>query len=159
MGRKTDLDALLVKLLNSRRVAALGTQGLDGSPFVSMVPFTKLIGESTVVIHVSSLAPHTANMEKNSTVSLMIMAKEPLKKMVHALPRVTFKGEAKSLSTDTPEWNTARTAYLRRFPEAMPMTLLDDFKFIEIQLNFAHQVAGFGAARSLDKVLLKTIFT
>jgi hypothetical protein len=47
-------------------------------------------------------------------------------------------------------WHSARAAYLQRFPEAEPLTELGDFRFVDIDLESAHQVAGFGAARSLD---------
>ena len=47
-------------------------------------------------------------------------------------------------------WLSARRAYLTRFPEAEPMTQLGDFMFVGIAVAGARQVAGFGAARSLD---------
>jgi len=48
------------------------------------------------------------------------------------------------------EWSQARQAYLARFPDAQPMTELGDFMFVGIAVQGARQVAGFGAARSLD---------
>jgi heme iron utilization protein len=40
--------------------------------------------------------------------------------------------------------------YLARFPEAAPMTQLADFQFLRLRPLGARQVAGFGAARSLN---------
>jgi heme iron utilization protein len=69
---------------------------------------------------------------------------------VHALPRVTLEGRVEVLVPASPGWEACRLAYLARFPEAEPMTRLSDFNFMAIHVTSARQVAGFGAARSLD---------
>ena len=69
---------------------------------------------------------------------------------VHALPRVTLQGQAEQLVPESPAWTSSRATYLERFPEAVPMTQLGDFMFVAIHLTGARQVAGFGAARSVD---------
>ena len=144
------LALALRALLNNQRVAALGTLGTDGHPFVSMVPFAVDNRSGTVVIHVSGLAPHTRNLQTSPKVSLMVMQAEVTGEAVHALPRVTLEGTAAVIPTESPMWHSARTAYLQRFPEAEPLTELGDFRFVDIDLESAHQVAGFGAARTLD---------
>jgi putative heme iron utilization protein len=137
------------------RVAALGTREADGSPFVSMVPFAMDPFDATLVIHVSELAPHTSNLKQNSLVSVLIMQAPIEGEPVHALPRVSFKGHAKTLQlptnskADEEDLHRARNEYLKRFPEATPMTELGDFRFVRIRLVEARQVAGFGAARTL----------
>jgi hypothetical protein len=70
---------------------------------------------------------------------------------VHAVPRVTFDGVASVPERDGPFWLACRDAYLERFPEARMMTQLGDFKFVAIEVKGARQVAGFGAARSIDE--------
>ena len=70
---------------------------------------------------------------------------------VHALPRVTLDGLARVLEAGTPAWETCQAEYVKRFPEAEFMTQLGDFKFVAIELKGARQVAGFGAARSIDE--------
>ena len=72
-------------------------------------------------------------------------------KPVHALPRVTLDGRARVLEAGTPAWETCQAAYVKRFPEAEFMTQLGDFRFVAIELKGARQVAGFGAARSIDE--------
>ncbi len=151
------LALALRTLLSNQRVAALGTLGAVGHPFVSMVPFAIDNRSGTVVIHVSGLAPHTRNLKASSKVSLMVMQAEVAGESVHALPRVTFEGTAAIIPPDSPMWASARTAYLQRFPEAEPMTELEDFRFVDIDLESAHQVAGFGAARTLDADALAQI--
>jgi len=137
-------------LLNTQRVAALGTLGDDGLPFVSMVPYALEPGRACLVIHVSGLAAHTRNLQAAPQVSLLVMQAEVAGAPVHALPRVTLIGQATVLARDSAAWLDGRSAYLARFPEAEPMTQLGDFMFVAVHLAGARQVAGFGAARSLD---------
>ncbi|WP_114971062.1 HugZ family protein [Rhodoferax ferrireducens] len=144
-------------LLNTQRVAALGTLGEDGLPFVSMVPFAVEPLGACLVIHVSGLAVHTRNLQVSPNVSLLVMQAEVAGEPVHALPRVTLIGQATVLERDSAEWTQSRAAYLARFPEAEPMTQLGDFMFVAIHLAGARQVAGFGAARSLDAQTLESV--
>jgi hypothetical protein len=81
---------------------------------------------------------------------LLVMAAETLGEPVHALPRVTLDVVAETPLRDGPDWLAAREAYLTRFPEAEPMTTLGDFRFMLLRPTGARQVAGFGAARSVD---------
>lgn len=143
------LTQALRDLLLSRRTAALGTLSGDGEVFVSMVPFAVDADTQTLVIHVSALAAHTANMQRNPRVSLMVSAAEVPGEPVHALPRVTLDGSASTVDPASPSLQKARQAYLARFPEAAPMTELGDFRFVRLHLLGARQIAGFGAARSL----------
>lgn len=150
MAHEPRLTLALRTLLNAQRVAALGTLGADGTPFVSMVPFALDPVTGRVVIHVSGLAPHTRNLQTSPRVSLMVMQAEVVGEPVHALPRVTFLGAAQALHPESADAAQARAAYLARFLEAEPMTQLGDFMFVAIAVTGAHQVAGFGAARALD---------
>jgi len=157
MSHEPRLTHDLRTLLNTQRVAALGTLGDDGLPFVSMVPFALEPLSACLVIHVSGLAAHTRNLQISPKVSLLVMQAEVAGEPVHALPRVTLIGQAMVLERDSAEWMQSRTAYLARFPEAEPMTLLGDFMFVAIHLTGARQVAGFGAARSLDAETLQSV--
>ena len=148
------LTKALHTLLSTQRVATLGTCNEDGTPFVSMVPFAIDPVAGAVVIHVSGLAPHTRNLQLAPHVSLLVMEPEAPGAPVHALPRVTLEGKASVLPPGDADWTSARTAYLARFPEAEPMTQLGDFRFVAISLSGARQVAGFGAARSVDAATL-----
>lgn len=144
------LSRALREMLNSRRVASLGTLNAEGRPFVSMVPFAIDPVGACLVIHVSLLAPHTGHLLANPAVSMMVMQPEVAGEPVHALPRLSMDGTAARLPPDTPGWMTARSAYLARFPEAEPMTQLADFSFVAVYPTSARQVAGFGIARPLE---------
>lgn len=150
MSTEHSLTHALRELLQQQRTAALGTLSADGAPFVSLVPYAIDAQQACLVIHVSGLAAHTGNLQREPRVSLLVqhnaMAQEP----VHALPRVTLLAHAELLPPEAPEALDCRAVYLQRFPEAQPMTALGDFRFVRLHLQGARQVAGFGAARSLD---------
>jgi heme iron utilization protein len=151
MAHESRLSRELRSLLHGQRVAALGTLGEHGAPLVSMVPFAVEPSQACIVIHVSNLAAHTRNLQAAPAVSLLVMRAEVRGEPVHALPRVTLEGHATVLLPGSPAWQACRDAYLNRFAEAQPMTRLDDFMFVAIHVSAARQVAGFGAARSIDK--------
>ena len=144
------LTLALRSLLNTQRVAALGTLDVAGQAFVSMVPFAIDGSSGTLVIHVSGLAAHAGNLERTPRVSLLVMQAEVAGEPVHALARVTLEGLAAVLEVQSAAWASAKSAYLARFPDVEYMTQLGDFRFVAIFVTGARQVAGFGAARSID---------
>ena len=150
MSHEPRLNHVLRALLRAQRVAALGTLSEDGLPFVSMVPFAIEPHSGQVVIHVSGLAAHTRNLQQFSAVSLLVMQAEQADAPVLGLQRVTLEGTAAVLEQDSALWHAARASYLARFADALPLTALGDFVFVGIDVTAARQVAGFGAARSLD---------
>jgi putative heme iron utilization protein len=150
MPHEPRLTAALRTLLNTQRVAALGTLGEDGHAFVSMVPFAIDGTSGHLVIHVSGLAAHARNLERTPRVSLLVLQAEVAGEPVHALPRVTLDGTATVLDVDSLAWASARSAYLARFADVEYMTQLGDFRFVAIAVSGARQVAGFGAARSIE---------
>lgn len=156
MSHVPRLTRELGALVDSRRVAALGTIGDDGAPLVSMVPYALERQLGCFVIHVSELAAHTHNLRARARVSLLVAQGEAEGQPVHALPRATFDGVARVPTRDGAEWQACRAAYLARFPEAEPMTHFGDFRFVAIEPAGARQVAGFGSARSIgaDEVKL-----
>lgn len=151
------LTLALRQLLARQRVAALATLDAQGLPFVSMVPFAVDPDTGYLVLHVSGLAPHTGNLLRTPQVSVLIMQAEVTGEPVHALPRVSLEGVAAVLQPQEAAWASGRAAYLARFPEAESMTQLGDFRFVGIAIHAARQVAGFGAARSLDAADLQQV--
>ncbi|MFZ2492276.1 MAG: pyridoxamine 5'-phosphate oxidase family protein, partial [Thermoanaerobaculia bacterium] len=140
-----DARTTLLDLVTHRRTASLGTLH-RGEPAVSMVPYALLPDGSGLVIHVSRLASHTADLLASPRVSVMIAAAEeeggdggP-----QALPRIAIRGDAVELAGD--EADEAREAYLARFPSAAPIFELGDFLLIAIRPESVRVIAGFGAA-------------
>jgi putative heme iron utilization protein len=150
MATEHSLTRALRELLASQRTAALGTLDEHGAPFVSMVPFAVDRVDHSLVIHVSGLAAHSRNLQRSPRVSLLVCQAEVAGEPVHALPRVTLDATALVAEPGSPEALACRAVYLARFPDAEPMTTLGDFRFVRLRASGARQVAGFGAARSLD---------
>ena len=154
------LGRALRALLHTRRTAALGTLDVqDGAPFVSMTPYAIDTAQQRLVIHVSGLAAHTANMAVHPRVSVLVAAGEAEGAPVHDLPRVTLEGVAHTPVPGSPGHASARAAYLARFPDAEMMTALPDFRFVTIAVTGARQVAGFGSARSVGPEELAQILS
>lgn len=154
-SHESRLARALRELLGQRRVASLATVHADGTPFVSMVPYAIEPTLGVLVLHVSGLAAHTGNMASQPLTACLVTAPEVDGEPVHALPRVTLHTRAEMLPPDHPTAGLCRAAYLARFPEAAPMTMLPDFRFVALHLLSARQVAGFGTARSVDADELK----
>jgi putative heme iron utilization protein len=148
-------------LIQSRRVAALGTldAAQSAQPFVSMVPYAVWPQAAALVVHLSGLAAHTRNLQTHPQASLLVMAGEVAHEPVHALQRVTLDVVAETPKRDSDTWRAARGVYLARFPEAEPMTELGDFRFVLLRPAGARQVAGFGAARSVDADEIRRVLT
>ena len=159
MSHESRLDRLLRELLESQRVAALGTVGEEGEPFVSMTPYALVPELGGLVIHVSGLAAHTRHLHHRPRVSAMVMQPEVAGEPVHALHRVTLDAQAQVLEPSSAAWQVARGVYLNRFPDAAMMTELPDFRFVLLQISHARQVAGFGAARTLDSEALSFVLS
>lgn len=141
-------QALLRQLLRTRLTAALGTVH-KGDPFVSMVPYALHGDAPDFLVHVSTLSPHTRQMQAHPRVSLMVVEGEDSGTEPQALPRVTVQGEARQLLAGDPGIEGARAAYLARFPSSELMFTLGDFSLFAIRPQSVRVVAGFGRAHSL----------
>ncbi|TNF60337.1 MAG: pyridoxamine 5'-phosphate oxidase [Burkholderiales bacterium] len=144
------LTRLLAHLLRVQRVATLGTLDAHGMPQLSLVPYALDAADPALVIHVSALAAHTGAMNRQPVTALMVHESEPAEGPVHALHRVSLVTRATLLAPSDPDVPRLRGLYLQRFPQAQPITELGDFRFVRLRPQEARQVAGFGAARSLQ---------
>ena len=154
MASEHSLTRALRALVHSQRTAALGTLDAEGEVFVSRVPFAIDAANGSLVIHVSGLAAHTGNLIRHPRASLLIAQSETPGEPVHALPRVSIDVMAEACAPDSAPARACCAVYLSRFPDAEPMTQLGDFRFIRLQPLGARQVAGFGAARSVDALTI-----
>jgi len=114
-----------------------------------MVPFALVSDGSAFILHVSGLAAHTSDMLAEPRVSLLIAEPEGSGVPPQALPRATVLGNARQLSAESTEYESARGAYLTRFPDSAPMFGLGDFSLFAIAPSTVRWVAGFGQALSL----------
>jgi putative heme iron utilization protein len=125
------------KLLREGRSGALASlMPGSGDPYCSLVNVaTESSGAPLLLL--STLALHTKNMLADNRVSLMLDERKDGDPLEGA--RVMLMGAA--AATDDP---AARTAYLRRHPEAEMFANFGDFAFYRMETKRAHLVAGFG---------------
>ncbi|MFM8579830.1 MAG: pyridoxamine 5'-phosphate oxidase family protein [Planctomycetaceae bacterium] len=145
------VNDVLRSLLLERSTAALATLA-DGRPAASMIPFAVHIGPDGVrlVTHVSGLAGHTRGMLACPEVCLLVTAPESVDAIPQAIARVSLPALATFIPEDHPEWETLKSAYLAKFPQAADLFQLGDFSLVAFVPGRARLVAGFARAVSLD---------
>lgn len=141
---------VLQSLLFQQRVAALGTLDEHGHPQVSMVPFALDRETGHLVIHVSTLSTHTANLRKQAAAGLMVMQPEQVDTGVHALPRVSLQMEASFVDRDAALYEQTKEIYITRFPDMAFMTDFADFTLVRLAPRSVRLISGFGAARKIE---------
>jgi putative heme iron utilization protein len=145
------LDLALKGLLLGRLTAVLGTLDERGEVSLSMVPYAIDPQTGDCVLLVSGLAAHTRQLHVHARASLLVTEREDTAENVHALARVSLEVEASWPAPDTDSARQAAAVYLARHPGAEMLTQLPDFRWVRLHPLQARHVAGFGAARSLDR--------
>ena len=143
-----DTSATLRRLLATQPVAALATLH-RGEPAVSMVPFVLPPRSAQVLIHVSALATHTADMLAHPRIGLLVMADASSGVSPQALPRVSLQADAQQLTVGSEQHAQARAQYAARFPDSAVTFELADFSIFLLNPVSARLVGGFGRAYSL----------
>jgi putative heme iron utilization protein len=151
------LDTALLQLLRKCPVGTLATLDAQGAPAVSLVPFALDGDRGDLVILISALAAHTAQLQAHPRAAVLLHADPQTADNVHALPRVSLEVEAVWPEPDTADSARAAAVYLARHPAAALLTQLPDFRWVRLRLLRGRQVAGFGAARSVDRQHLQTL--
>ena len=139
MKPDSPFDARLAakKLLREARSGALATlMAGAGEPYCSLVNVASAPDGAPLLL-LSKLAVHTKNIRADSRVSLMLDERKEGDPLQGA--RVMLMGRL--AATEVP---SARTAYLRRQPEAEMFAGFADFSFYRMAVSRAHLVAGFG---------------
>lgn len=153
MTLELDLQQKLAQILRGNRIAALGTLR-SGTPSVSMVAYAIADDFSAIYLHVSHLAQHTQDMEKDKHVSLMVFEPDDEREDPQTLARVTVRGVAEILPLGVPGYMPARNLYLARFPRSEPMFEFGDFGLWRVTPKGGRFVAGFARAFNLTADLL-----
>lgn len=146
----TNSEQVLIRLLRTQRVAALGTLR-DGAPLVSQVLFAAAPDFSAFFMHISRLAQHTQDILSDPRVSLMIADTDDGTRDPLQLARVSIRGEAAIIAPGTDQHVIARAVYLAKFPQAAINFQLGDFALYGIEPRAARYVAGFGKAFNLRR--------
>ncbi len=138
---------LLRRLLAEQTTAALATLH-RGDPAVSMVPFATEPG--ALLLHVSALATHTADMQSHPVVSLLLTAEAAADVPPQARARAALTGQAQFIARDNDaDYAAARDRYLARFASAAMMFELADFSLVRVTVRSARVIGGFAQATSL----------
>jgi len=124
-------EQTLARLIRQTRVAALGTLH-EGGPNLAMVAYSFAEDFSAFYIHVSKLGKHTADMENDPRVGLLITETDDRRPDPQTLARVSLRGVAEILPPDDPGYAQVKKNYLERFPEAEQLFSLGDFNIWRI---------------------------
>lgn len=149
-------EKLLAHIISNTRVAALGTMR-DEAPRVSMVAFVAAPDFSAFYIHVSRIAQHTVDMQKNKQVSLLITETDDGRVDPQTLARISIRASAIFMENGEPGHAPIKNQYIERFPESGPLFKLADFGLWRIKPKGARFVAGFSKAFNLSPETLQKV--
>jgi heme iron utilization protein len=149
-------EKLLIHILANVRTASLGTMQ-DEEPRVSMVAFVPAHDFSAYYIHISRLAQHTVDMQKNRQVSLLIAEPDDGRADPQTLARLSIRGSAEFMENGQPGYTPVKAMYIERFPASEPLFQFADFGLWRIKVKSARFVAGLAKAFNLTPETLKKI--
>jgi heme iron utilization protein len=149
-------EKLLANLIRNTRLAALGTLR-DEAPLLSMVAFVTPQDFSAFFIHVSRLAQHTVDMQKDKHVGLLISETDDGRSDPQTLVRVSIRGSAEIIQNGEPGFTPLKEMYLARFPETVPLFKLADFSFWRIKPKGGRFVAGLEKAFNITPDTLQKV--
>jgi putative heme iron utilization protein len=149
-------EKLLVHLLTNVRIAALGTIR-DEAPRVSMVSFVPAQDFSMYYVHVSRLAQHTVDMQKNKQVGLLITEADDGRADPQMLARLSIRGSAEFMENGEPGYSPVKALYIERFPASESLFKLADFGLWRIKPKGARFVAGLSKAFNLTPEILQKV--
>ncbi len=140
-------------LWRKARQASLATMSRDGMPFNSWAGIAPDRRTGAIVLLLSDLAVHSANLKGDPRASLLIVgcgadigdsgADDQL-----SPPRLTLVGHILVAG----DRETAAPIYLERHPGAAGYAGFGDFRFYRFAPQSAHLVAGFGRIADIDPV-------
>jgi putative heme iron utilization protein len=136
------------RLLRESSTAALGTLLPNGAPYVSLVTTASLPNGSPLLL-LSNLARHTANIENDSRVSLLLTEEHVDNPLENA--RVSISGQIAKMAAPT-----AQRRFLSHHPSAETYAGFGDFGFWRLEISTARLIAGFGRIVDLRPQQLQT---
>jgi putative heme iron utilization protein len=144
-----ETSRLLAGLLRKERIAHLATLR-ERAPMASMTLYLAAEDFSAFFVHVSRLAWHTQDMEREARVALSVAETDDKRADPFTLMRVTIRGEAARIA----EEDALKARWLARFPAQAVNFELPDFAFWRIAPRDARFVAGFGRIHNLSAAQL-----
>ena len=147
---------LLRDLLSVRRVLALSVLA-GGEPIIGLLPFAVTPNRSALVIHASRLARHSRGLRDGAPFDALIHLPDTPDADPLQIPRVTLQGIVRVLSSDRPESEADRRAYIEKLPAAEDLLGFADFHFYRLEIRSGRLVAGFAQAVSFTADTLRQI--
>ena len=144
-----ETSRLLAGLLRSQRTAHLATLR-ERAPMASMTLYLAAADFAAFYVHVSRLAWHTQDMEREARVALSVAEADDGREDPFTLMRITVRGEATRIGEDA----ALQARWLARFPAQAINFELPDFSFWRIAPRDARFVAGFGRIHNLSAAQL-----
>jgi putative heme iron utilization protein len=144
-----ETSRLLAGLLRAQRIAHLATLR-ERAPMASMTLYLASEDFGGFFVHVSRLAWHTQDMERDAHVALSIAEIDDGRADPFTLMRVTVRGDATRVGEDA----ALKAKWLARFPAQAINFELPDFSFWRIAPRDARFVAGFGRIHNLSAAKL-----
>jgi heme iron utilization protein len=144
-----DFDAKLAAkiLLRATRAGTLATIDRNtGHPFASLVNVGTDV-DGALLILVSRLSTHTANLEKDGRASVLLAATGKGDPLAH--PRLTLLGSFVRLGRDHPDEARGRRRFLARHPKSELYAGFADFALWRLKTVSAHLNGGFARAADL----------
>ena len=135
----------LAALVADHRQAALGTVHA-GAPYCSMVAYLPEAHFAGFLVHLSNLSAHKAHLIADPHASLLIFEPDDGQREILQHRRLTLDCLASLIPKDTPEYESARAAYLARYPRHAMMFTLGDFDLVRLTPRGGLLNAGFGRA-------------
>jgi len=138
-----DHRTLIRNLIAAATHATLATLAPDGAPFATLVAIARDEAMAPIII-TSHLSSHTAHLEADPRVSLLISAIGKGDPLAH--PRLTLTGRADAAHTGDAGYDALRRLYLAQNPKAQLYVDLPGFWFWRIAPEKAFLNGGFGKA-------------
>ena len=149
-------EILLDHIISSARIASLSTIR-DEAPRVSMVTFVAAHDFSAFYIHVSRLAQHTVDMNKNKLVSLLIAENDDGRADPQTLARISIHASAIFMENGEPGYAPVKNQYIEKFPDSEPLFKLADFGLWRLKPKGARFIADFAKAYNLSPETLQKV--
>ena len=142
-----DPKAVAKSLLRGTRAGTLATLDRNtGHPFASLVNVATDVDGSPVIL-VSRLSTHTANIEVDGRVSILLAQTGKGDPLAH--PRLTVLGHIARIAPDEPDEARVRRRFLARHPKSELYAGFADFSFWRLAIASAHLNGGFARAADL----------
>lgn len=143
-----DPATALAALRRECRTAILATVDTDAQPDASYTPFVDDAATAgAVLILVSGLARHTANMLRSRRASVMLILDESGAAQVFARRRATFLCRVEEIARGSPTWASGVDALQARHGAVVAMVReLGDFQLLRLVPESGTLVLGFGRA-------------